>query len=121
MQLNPNKTQPILVETRQQLDKVLVSSIKVAGADVQLADRLKLLDVTVDRQMTLDKQVSEICRQCNFHIRAHSCLKSWRSSSAVKLLLSSRKMATKNAVRIPTLPLNGDGSFENRIEHTLRR
>ena len=70
MQLNPNKTEAIPVGTRQQLDKVLVSSIKVSCADVQLADTLKLLGVTVDRQMTLDNQVSEIYRQCNFHIRA---------------------------------------------------
>ena len=40
MQLNPNKTEAIPVGIRQQFDKV-VSSIKVAGADVQLADRLK--------------------------------------------------------------------------------
>ena len=51
MQLNPNKTEAIPVGTRQQLDKALASSIKVAGADVQLADRLKLLGATVDRQM----------------------------------------------------------------------
>ena len=70
MQLNLNKTEAIPVGTWQQLDKVLVSSIKVAGADVQLADRLKLVGVTVDRQITLDNQVSEICRQCNFHRRA---------------------------------------------------
>ena len=70
MQLNPNKIEAIPVGTRPQRDNVLVSSIKVAGADVQLADRLKLLGVTVDRQMTLNNQVSEICRQCNFHIRA---------------------------------------------------
>ena len=40
MQLNPNKTEAIPVGTRQQLDKVLVSSINITGADVQLADRL---------------------------------------------------------------------------------
>ena len=68
MQLNPNKAVPL--RTRQLLDKVFVSSIKVAGAYVQLSDRLKLLGVTVDRQMILDNHLSEICRQCNFHIRA---------------------------------------------------
>ena len=51
IQLNRNKTEAIPVGTRQQLDKVLGSSIKVAGADIQLADRLKLLGVTVGRQM----------------------------------------------------------------------
>ena len=70
MRLNQNKTEALRVGTRQQLDQVIVSSIQIAGADVQLADRLKLLGITVKRQMTLNIQVSEICRQCNFHIRA---------------------------------------------------
>ena len=50
----------------------VVSSImpKVTSTEDHLVDKLKLLGVTIDRQITLSSQVSQICWQCNFHMWA---------------------------------------------------
>ena len=46
------------------------SHVDVAGTLVPISDKIKLLGVILDRQMTLDKHVNEICRSAHFHTRA---------------------------------------------------
>ena len=44
--------------------------VRVAGADVQFADYLKLLGVTLNSSLSFDKHVIHVTRSCLYHIRA---------------------------------------------------
>ena len=46
------------------------SGIDVAGTMVQFGDAVKLLGVTLDSGLTLDRHVTQVVRACNYHTHA---------------------------------------------------
>jgi len=71
MLLNPNKTEAVLFGTRAQRKKIDTSAgIDVTGANVAFSPSVKLLGVTLDEDLTLDRHVTEIIRGCSYHTRA---------------------------------------------------
>ena len=47
-----------------------MSSVSVAGADLPVADDIKVLGVVLDRRLTFHKHVSAVARSCNCHAYA---------------------------------------------------
>ena len=45
-------------------------TIKVAGADIQFSEAVKLLGVTVDPSLSFDQYVTNVVHACNFHLRS---------------------------------------------------
>jgi Reverse transcriptase (RNA-dependent DNA polymerase) len=71
MQLNPSKSEAILVGTSAQIKKVnLDRTIHIADIPVELSDSVKIIGVTIDSQLNFNKHVINICRDSNYHIRA---------------------------------------------------
>jgi len=69
--LNPTKTEAMIFGTSQWLSQVnRPQGVRVAGADAQFADYVKLLGVTLDSTFSFDKHVIEVTRCCHYHIRA---------------------------------------------------
>ena len=59
--LNPTKTEAVLFGTSAQRKKVpTASGIDVAGAVIPFRDTAKLLDVTLDSALTMDRHVTEV-------------------------------------------------------------
>ena len=67
--LNPSKTAAIITGTRQQIAK-FDRSAGVAGTIVPFVDKLRVLGVTLDSQLTFEDHISGVVRDCNFHMRA---------------------------------------------------
>jgi hypothetical protein len=71
MLLNPNKTEAVLFGTRAQRKKIDTSAgIDVTGEKVAFSPTVKLLGVTLDDDLTLDRHVTDIVRGCSYHTRA---------------------------------------------------
>ena len=71
MLLNPNKTEAVLFGTRAQRKKVDTSAgIDITGAKVAFSPSVKLLGVTLDEHLMLDRLVTDIVRGCSYHTRA---------------------------------------------------
>jgi len=69
--LNPSKTEAVLFGTRIQHNNVpTLGGIDVAGTLVPFHDTVKLLGVTLDSALSMDRHVTEVVRSCNYHIRA---------------------------------------------------
>ena len=69
--LNPAKTEEVLFGTSAQRKKVSTASgLGVAGTVVPFRDTVKLLGVTLDSALTMDRHVTEVVRSCNYHIQA---------------------------------------------------
>ena len=96
LHLNPSKSEAIVFyNPRSKPLAALAESIgtvSVAGSPIKLQTSIKNLGVYLDSKMFFDKQVSETCKACYFHIRAppshsyfsyywgfknHSCSNSW--------------------------------------------
>jgi len=71
MQINPDKTEMMLVAASSQLKNYDQSvKMRVADSHVKFNDSVKILGVTIDSQLLFDKHVSSVCQSCNFHIKA---------------------------------------------------
>ena len=71
MQLNPEKSEVLLVATRQQAEKFSgKSEVKVAGMNVTYSLNLKSLGVTLDQSLSFDPHVHNLVKSCNYHIMA---------------------------------------------------
>jgi len=69
LQLNPDKSETLIVGTTNQLH-VVTSSVSVAAVDLPAADDIKVLGVVLDRRLTFHKHVSAVARSYNYHAQA---------------------------------------------------
>jgi len=77
MLLNPSKTEVILFRTRVQRKKI----VKVA-----FSCTVKLRGVTLDEDLSLDRQVTDIVRGCNYHTRAVSHIRPLINLSSARMV-----------------------------------
>jgi len=69
--LNPHKTEAVLFGTLAQRKKIpTAGGIDVTGAVVPFCDTVKLLGVTLDSALSMDRHVTEVVRSCSYHTRA---------------------------------------------------
>ena len=70
LQLNPTKSEALLVGSSQQLSKINhLDTVMVAGAPIKFASNIKNLGVYIDSSLTLNHQVTQQCKTCYYHIR----------------------------------------------------
>jgi len=90
LMLNPDKSEAVVVGTRQQLGTVVaVQTVPVAGVDLPIAPELKSLGVIIDSRLSFDSHVRAVCRSCNFHMRALSHIRHLLSTQVAKTLACS--------------------------------
>jgi len=71
LQLNPDKSEALIVGTSSQLTSMsAMSSVSVAGVDLPVADEMKVLGVVLDRRLSFDRHATSVARACNFHAQA---------------------------------------------------
>ena len=68
--LNPDKSEVIVFGTTASLRAAELTSVKVCGAELPVAQNIKSLGVVLDSRLTFDKQVQSICKSCNYHLWA---------------------------------------------------
>jgi len=72
LQLNPDKSEALVIGTAKQLRTANSAITSVCVADVRLpvADKIQVLGVVLDRRLAFDKHVMAVTRSCNFHAQA---------------------------------------------------
>ena len=74
---NPSKTKLMICGNRQQLCKHdLKQSVSVCSVDLKPVDNVKIIGVTIDKHLSFDRHVSDVCSNANYHIRALSHIRS---------------------------------------------
>ena len=69
--LNADKSDVMLIETRQQLlNSKLDNSFDIAGCSLDAKDGIKISGVTIKSELNLRNHANFLCRTCNYHIRA---------------------------------------------------
>jgi len=69
--LNPEKSDAILLGTHQRNNSLAnVSTVNVAGSTVSLSDHIKLLGITLDKNLTFHKHINSVSQSCFYHIKA---------------------------------------------------
>jgi len=72
LQLNPDKSEALIIGTANQLHTAnsTITSVCVANVQLLVADEIKVLGVVLDRRLAFDKHVMAVTRSCNFHAQA---------------------------------------------------
>jgi Reverse transcriptase (RNA-dependent DNA polymerase) len=90
LSLNPDKSDTIILGTRQRAHSYSdLTSVNIAGTVVPLADHIKVLGVTLDSHLTMDKHVSAVSRACFYHLRALRHIRSSLNIEDAKMIACS--------------------------------
>ena len=93
LHLNPSKSEAIaFYNPRSKPLAALAESIgtvSVAGSPIKLQSSIKNLGVYLDSKMSFDKQVSETCKVCFFHIRALRHIRASPTTEASKTIAAA--------------------------------
>ena len=127
LHLNPSKSEAIVFyNPRSKPLAALAESIEtvsVAGSPIKLQTSIKNLGVYLDSKMSFDKQVSETCKACYFHIRA---LRHIRTSLTIEASKTIAAAIVGSRLDFCNSLLAGTSSVSNltrpqRVQNTLVR
>jgi len=77
MALNPAKSVAILFGTAQKLKSFSsLNSCNIAGTDIQLSDKLKILGATLDSNLSMESHIKALSSSCFYHIRSFKQIRS---------------------------------------------
>jgi len=90
MALNPDKSDAMLLGTCQRSRcYASVHSVDVAGCSVSLSDHIKILGITLDSHLSLDKHISSICKSAYYYIQSLCHIRSAITDDMAKSVASS--------------------------------
>ena len=87
LKLNDDKTELLLIGSKQQLTKVPKLSVKVGFADVNKSNNARNLRVIFDSNMTLEKQVNNISKRAFFELKCIRQIRHYLSQEAAEQLV----------------------------------
>ena len=68
LKINDNKTEIVIIGSRQQLSKLPDIHIKIGSINVQPIDTVTNLGVTLDSKMTMNNHINRVCRNANYQL-----------------------------------------------------
>ena len=87
LKLNEDKTEFVIFSTKNNLKD---NQCLVVGKDkIEVSDYVKILGVTFDNRMSLQKHITNSCRSVNMHIRKINSIRRYLSNTAVRTLVHS--------------------------------
>jgi len=89
--LNSTKSDAIVFRpSRQQDTHTNVDTISVSGSVITPSSTLKSLGVVLDRSLSFDQHVADVCKNCYFHIRALRQVRASLPEAVVCSIIQSR-------------------------------
>jgi hypothetical protein len=89
LKLNDDKTEAMLISTRQKLSQIPSLSLPLGTATISLSDSAKNLGVILDNTLSLQDFVSSTAKSCYFHLRRISQIRKHLSTEATTKLIIS--------------------------------
>ena len=87
LKLNGDKTEFVIFSTKNNIGG---NQCLVVGKDkIEVSEYVKMLGVTFDNIMTLQKHITNMCRSVNIHIRKINSIRRYLSDTAVRTLVQS--------------------------------
>ncbi len=87
LKINTEKTEFIVFNTT--IDHHTHTTLNIGPDTIQPCEQVKILGVILDRKMTLEKQISNICRTAYMHIRKINSIRGYLNEQATKTLVQS--------------------------------
>ena len=89
LQLNGNKTEAMIVGTKQRLSSLSLSSVQLGENIIPLSDCVKNLGVPIDSTLSMHKFISHTTQSCYLHLRRISYIRKFLSVEATTKLVTA--------------------------------
>ena len=124
MALNPSMSVAILFGTTQRLKSVSDKCITVANTAIRLSDKVKILGVTLDSNLTMGPHTKALSKSCFYHIRSfrqiRSSLDNATAASVASAFVSSHLDQMNSVLYGTGTALKHTGRLQ-RVQHALAR
>ena len=94
LKLNDNKTDMVIYMSQYHLNKYGRCDISIGDSTISPVECVRNLGVQIDQHLTMDKQVTAVCKACNFHLYRLSSIRRYITTDAarsvVQALITSR-------------------------------
>ena len=87
LKLNPDKTQFIMLQSRQQLARVNCESIRLGNVDIPFSPKVNCLGVILDAKLTMVQHIRGVTGRCFYQLRQIRALRKSLTVETVKLLV----------------------------------
>ena len=88
--LNPDESEAILIGTRQRSSSYCnLATVNVAPSQIPLADHIKILVVTLYKNLSMDNHVNAVTKSIHYHIHALLHIRSSISEDMAKMVASA--------------------------------
>ena len=89
LKLNDDKTEFIIIGTRQQLVKVNIDSLQVGESSTAPSNRVKNLGCWFDGQLKMDTHINSICKTAFYHLYNIRRIRKFLNSECTKILVNA--------------------------------
>ena len=89
LQLNTEKTEAMLIGTRQKLSSISVNTLQLDNNTVPLSDSVKSLGVLLDSTLCMENFISQTAKSCYYQHRRISSVRKYLSTEATGKLVTS--------------------------------
>ena len=94
LKLNDNKTDMVIYMSQYHLNKYDRYDISIGDSTISPVECVRNLGVQIDQHLTMDKQVTAVCKSCNFHLYRIPSIRRYITTDAarsvVQALITSR-------------------------------
>ena len=94
LKLNDNKTEMVIYISQYHLNKYGRCDISIGDSTISPVECVRNLGVQIDQHLTMDKQVTAVCKACNFHFYRLSSIRryitTYAARSVAQALITSR-------------------------------
>ena len=90
LQLNPDKSEAILIGTQARLrNESNINELRLNDTSIKLVQSTKSLGVTIDNKLTLHEHVNNVCKAAYYHVRAVRHVRKYITEDTAKSIASS--------------------------------
>ena len=89
LKLNDDKTEFIIIGTRQQLAKVSVDSLQIGNETITSSSEVKNLGSWFDTQLKMDSHIGKCCRTAFFHLFNIRRIRKFLSYDTAQILINA--------------------------------
>jgi len=123
LQLNPDKSEAILIGTSARLrHESNITTLNMGDAQITLAQSTKSLGVTIDNKLLFNEHVNNVCKAAHYHVRALRHVRKFITEDTAKTIASAlvgARLDYCNAVLYGTSQANIDKL--QRVQNALAR
>ena len=84
LKLNDNKTDMVIYMSQYHLNKYGRCDISIGDSTISPVECVRNLGVQIDQHLTMDKQVTAVCKACNFHLYRLSSIRRYITTDAAR-------------------------------------